>query len=202
MLNKMDEINLYGRDPGDVVEALEMAEAALAEGGEPAAEEATLEARARELKAAGKSYSFIAREILGAKTVSAYYINKVKKMLGETTPEATTAEGSGKPRRGGGRRKIEPPAVSGPEQNGSRQKAPNDDAGGHPLALGNGHLNGNGNAGGMVALSPAQLSRLWEIITGGQVGFRVEAGHVTCLVSESSFKKALPVLLDQLGGAK
>jgi hypothetical protein len=202
MLNKIqveevDEMNLYGKDPEDVVEALEIAEALTAEGEKVALPE---QLRAKELWAAGKSYSAIAREIFGGVQIGSFHINKVKKLIGEVgtrASETTNVEGLESPqkKRSYSRRGVQPLGVTEQKPEQRSQRTPQGDGGGHPLAaLDDGHTNGNGH----VDLSPTQFSKLWQIVTGGQVGFRVEAGQVTCWVSESSFKKALPVLLDQL----
>jgi hypothetical protein len=185
-----------------LADQLETAEA-LAEGEPVLAELSPEQLRARELKAAGKSYSYIAREIFAVSNVSAFYINKVRRLLGEeesTAPPqdaAPTVEG----KRRGGRPKLGASISETiqPEKGAdSRQKVtPNDDGSGSPLTLGNGHTNGNGHSD-LVTLSPAQLSKLWGIVTGGELGIQTQGGEVTCWVSESSFKKALPALIDRL----
>lgn len=180
---------------------------------------ASPEERAKALRAAGKSYSAIAREVLGATTISSFHVNKVKALLGETGASAKAVQAAGEApseKRRGGRRAETPPAraeapsvgtqatqakveplgvTEEPPKRDSLQK-PNDDGAGQALAL-NGNGGGNGH-GDMVSLNLGQFSRLWEIVTGGQVGIEIQNGKVTCLVTESSFKKALPALLDRL----
>lgn len=62
----------------------------------------------------------------------------------------------------------------------------------------------NGHAGPVVAfddtvaLSAAQVSKLWQAVTGGSLSVEVLDGEIVGRVSKSSFDKALPVLLDLL----
>lgn len=110
--------------------------------------------------------------------------------------EAPTAEEPSK--RRGGRRKAEPLGVTEEKprrQSSRRKKTPNDDGSGHHLALGG---NGHGAGGGQVTLSPAQLSKLWGVITGGSLDIQANGNGVVCRVSAASFEKALPALIDRL----
>ena len=61
----------------------------------------------------------------------------------------------------------------------------------------NGVTNGTASAqpsNGFVVLTPAQLSKLWQAVTGGQI----EVQGSEFLVSLDSFQKALPTLLERL----
>lgn len=114
----------------------------------------------------------------------------VTEVIKAASEEAADTE---RPKRRGGRRKVEPLGITSEKPKRGGRRKPNDDGSGQPLAL-----NGNGHANGHVTLTPGQLSRLWEIVTGGQVGIQVQGETVTCWVSESSFRKALPELLNRL----
>lgn len=60
--------------------------------------------------------------------------------------------------------------------------------------------NGNHQATprGIVTLSPAQFSKLWQLMTGGCVTMGVSGGQPVVLVSLDSFETMLPVLLERL----
>lgn len=51
---------------------------------------------------------------------------------------------------------------------------------------------------GMVTLSQEQLSKLWEVVTGGRLMLDQIGGRVVAHVSLDSFEKALPILLERL----
>lgn len=54
---------------------------------------------------------------------------------------------------------------------------------------------------GMIELSPAQVSTLWQAVTGGTLEIKtVPSGGFLIKVSLNSFNKALPVLLDYMAG--
>lgn len=61
---------------------------------------------------------------------------------------------------------------------------------------GHGLLKATEQSPGMVTLNQEQLSKLWQVITGGQIKLS-QAGTVAH-VSLDSFEKALPVLLERL----
>lgn len=200
MLNKIQVEESDELD--DLAEQIETAEALAS--GEPLVEESVAspeQLRAKALRAAGKSYSAIAREIFDGVQVGSFHINKVKQMLGEagaqTTAEVVETESP------------EPPQKKRPY---SRRK-PSDDGGGQPLAQGNGHpspiegaaTNGHGNGSlalyaPSIPLTPEQLSKLWGIVVGGSltIAYQVDQGKIVCQVSPDSFNRALPILLDRL----
>jgi hypothetical protein len=51
---------------------------------------------------------------------------------------------------------------------------------------------------GMVTLNQDQLSKLWQVITGGRIVIDESAGRIVAHVSLDSFEKALPILLERL----
>lgn len=64
-------------------------------------------------------------------------------------------------------------------------------------SINSGHGNGQ-SPPGTITLNQEQLSKLWGVVTGGQLMLDQIGGKPVAHVSLDSFQKALPVLLERL----